>query len=54
MVEGSNVKVLHPFNEVFPDEYKIVSVRLADDGQTVYFLEGVFGAFSSTYLEEAK
>ena len=48
---GDIVKVLPPFHETYPDEYVIASVQLTDDGQTVYYLEGVFGAFSADHLE---
>lgn len=50
---GDIVKVLPPFNETYPDEYAITSVENADDGQTVYCLIGVFGAFSIDHLEGA-
>lgn len=48
---GDIVKVLPPFYETYPDEYVIASVQITDDGQTVYYLEGVFGAFSADHLE---
>ena len=48
---GDIVKVLPPFNETRPDEYVIASVQITDDDQTVYYLEGVFGAFSADHLE---
>lgn len=51
MNAGDIVKVLPPFNETYADEYVITSVEIADDGQTVYYLEGVFGAFSADHLE---
>lgn len=47
---GDIVKVLPPFNETYPDEYAITSIENADDGQTVYCLMGVFGAFSIDHL----
>lgn len=48
---GDIVNVLPPFSETYPDEYVIASVQTTDDGQTVYYLEGVFGAFSADHLE---
>ena len=48
---GDIMKVLPPFNETDSDEYVIASVQVTDDGQTVYYLEGAFGAFSADYLE---
>ena len=51
MNAGDIVKVLPPFHETYPDEHVITSVEIADDGQTVYYLGGIFGAFSEIYLE---
>lgn len=51
MNAGDIVKVLPPFSETYPDEYVVTSVQATDDGQTVYYLEGVFGAFSADHLE---
>ncbi len=51
MNAGDIVKVLPPFTEHFPDNYVIEQSQIADDGQVVYYLEGVFGAFSADHLE---
>lgn len=48
---GDIVKVLPPFSETYPDDYAIYLVEIAEDGQTVYYLEGVFGAFAAIHLE---
>lgn len=48
---GDTVKVLPPFDEHFSELYVIEQVTTAEDGQVVYYLEGVFGAFSADHLE---
>lgn len=51
MLVGSLVKVLPPFGEAGSNEYAIISIEITEDGQTVYYLDGVFGAFSDIHLE---
>jgi hypothetical protein len=51
---GTEVRVLPPFDEAFPDVYHIAEIRAAEDNQTVVFLEGVDSAFSPDYLEPAE
>ena len=50
---GMSVRVLPPFAEAFPATYTVAEVRLADDQQTVVFLEGIETAFAPVYLEQA-
>lgn len=51
---GALVRVQPPFDEAFPDAYRIAEIRAAEDNQTVVFLEGVEPAFSPDYLELAE
>lgn len=50
---GVVVRVRPPFNEAYPDTYRVAEIRAAEDNQTVVFLEGVDPAFSPDYLELA-
>lgn len=54
ITKGATVKVREPFSESSPGAYVVASVTLADDGQTVVYLEGVEPAFSPEYLENAE
>lgn len=51
---GTRVNILPPFSFSFPDVYTITDIVQAEDGQDVYFLEGVEGGWALSYLEEAK
>lgn len=48
MTVGTQVRVLPPFNEALSEVYIIESIN----SDSVYFLEGIEGGFSSAYLEE--
>ena len=54
VIQGASVKVREPFSESFPGVYVVASTALADDGQTIVYLEGVESAFSPEYLENAE
>lgn len=48
---GSTVKVKPPFSFVYREIYVVIEKTITEDGQDVYFLEGIEGGFSPVYLE---
>lgn len=50
---GTAVRVLPPFAEAFPGTYTVSDVQIAEDSQTVVYLEGIDTAFAPDYLEQA-
>lgn len=47
---NDTVKTLAPFNETYPDTYRITDVVVNEDNTTAYIL-GELGGFDSRYLE---
>lgn len=50
---GTAVRVLPPFAEAFPGTYTVAGVGIAEDSQTVIYLEGIDTAFAPYYLEQS-
>lgn len=50
---GMEVRVLSPFDQAFPATYTVVDVCVAEDNQTIVYLDGIETAFSPDYLEQA-
>ena len=48
---GQQVKVLEPFDTSFPEVYAIREVLTQEDGNVVYFIGDVEGAFDIKFLE---
>lgn len=53
MEVGDFVTVKTPFDVAFPGIYVIDRVEVVEDGNTVYYLNGIEGAFDIKYLESA-
>lgn len=51
MKVGDVVTVKSPFDTAFPDTYTVVRVEEVGDGDIVYFLDGIEGAFDIKYPE---
>lgn len=49
---GDIVRVKPPFDETYPGTYPIVEIVTAEDGGTVYVVDG-HGGFDAVYLERA-
>jgi hypothetical protein len=50
---GMQVRVLSPFDQAFPATYTVADVRVAEDNQTIVYLDGIDTAFAPDYLEQA-
>ena len=48
---GDKVRVLPPFEAVYPGEYTVAAVDTDIEGGPVFFLEGVESGFDARYLE---
>ena len=48
---GQQVTVLEPFTRDFPDVYAIREVFTQEDGNVVYFIGDIEGAFDIKFLE---
>jgi hypothetical protein len=48
---GQEVTVLEPFTRDFPDVYSIREVFTQEDGNVVYFIGDIEGAFDIKFLE---
>jgi hypothetical protein len=48
---GQEVRVLTPFDESFPEVYAVREVLTQEDGNIVYFIGDIEGAFDIVFLE---
>lgn len=48
---GQQVRVLAPFDETFPEVYVVREVLIQDDGNPIYFIGDIEGAFDIVFLE---
>jgi hypothetical protein len=48
---GQQVRVLEPFARDFPDVYTVREVLTQEDGNVVYFIGDIEGAFDIVFLE---
>jgi hypothetical protein len=48
---GQEVRVLAPFDESFPEVYAVREVLTQEDGNVVYFIGDIEGAFDIVFLE---
>jgi hypothetical protein len=48
---GQEVRVLEPFDNDFPDVYAVREIVLQEDGNVVYLIGDIEGAFDIVFLE---